>query len=55
MIILNRDLATIATKTQHLNVQNAECKKLLDGMYYILMGKFVCEQDYNVSTCRIII
>jgi len=24
-----------------------ECKQLLDGMYYLLMGRFLCERDYN--------
>ena len=29
--------------------QCGECKQLLDGMYYLLMGRFLCERDYNVS------
>ena len=36
-----------------------ECRIVLDGAYYILMGRFLCEKDYNVginftSTCHLI-
>jgi len=24
-----------------------ECRQILDGMYYLLMGRFLCERDYN--------
>ena len=30
-------------------LQCYECQVLLSGYYFILMGKFFCEKDYNVG------
>ena len=32
-----------------LYLQCVDCKMVLDGCYYVFMGNFFCEKDYNVS------
>ena len=27
-----------------------DCRTVLDGSYYVLMGQFYCERDYNVRS-----
>ena len=31
------------------HIQCADCRAVLDGCYYALMGQFYCERDYNVT------
>ena len=33
----------------HCYLQCVDCKMVLDGCYYVFMGNFLCEKDYNVS------
>ena len=39
----------VTSGSNPLYLQCVDCKMVLDGCYYVFMGNFFCEKDYNVS------
>jgi len=47
---ISKDCVESNGKFYHSNCMKCfECKQVLDGMYFLLMGRFFCEKDYNVG------